>query len=150
MPALPGYQLVTCSVPFFGNFHTWHPQLLHPVESTSDSAIDKIKRNVVCPVELALRIFGGKWRGSIMYQLKDGPLRFNALKMRVQDAVVYYDDEDHFLTSKVLTEHLSALMEFDLVEKDEQEDHHYYQLTAKGHSAIPLLLDLFYWGERHF
>ena len=78
-----------------------------------DTAIDKIKRNVVCPVELALRVFGGKWRGSILYQLADGPLRFNALKNRVQDAVVYYNDEDHFLTSKVLSEHLNALIEFE-------------------------------------
>ena len=87
-------------------------------QAPSSSAIDKIKRNVVCPVELALRVFGGKWRGSILYQLKDGPLRFNALKYRVQDAVVYYDEnEDHFLTSKVLSEHLSVLTEFELVEK---------------------------------
>jgi DNA-binding HxlR family transcriptional regulator len=116
--------------------------------------IEKIKRNVVCPVELTLRIFGGKWRGSIMYQLKDGPLRFNALKNRVQDGVVYYNDEDHFLSSKVLTEHLNVLMEFELVTKrlgsNGQSDHYTYQLTEKGESAIPLLLDLFYWGENNF
>lgn len=125
------------------------------METLSNSAIDKIKRNVVCPVELALRVFGGKWRGSILYQLKDGPLRFNALKNRVQDAVVYYDEhEDHFLTGKVLSEHLAALTEFELVEKTagKQADaqHQLYGLTAKGQSAIPLLLDLFYWGEHHF
>ena len=121
------------------------------METGSNSAIDKIKRNVVCPVELALRVFGGKWRGSILYQLKDGPLRFNALKHRVQDAVVYYDEnDDHFLTSKVLSEHLNALTEFDLVEKSAVEEHFVYGLTPKGQSAIPLLLDLFYWGEHHF
>lgn len=116
--------------------------------------IDKIKRSVVCPVELALRVFGGKWRGSIMYQLKDGPLRFNALKNRVQNAVVYYDDEDHFLSSKVLTEHLCVLTEFGLVHKcltrNGENEYFNYQLTEKGESAIPLLIDLFYWGEKHF
>lgn len=116
--------------------------------------IDRIKKNVVCPVELTLRIFGGKWRGSILYQLKDGPLRFNALKNRVQDGVVYYDDEDHFLSSKVLTDHLAALLDFGLVQKclgeNGDSDHFTYQLTKKGESAIPLLLDLFYWGENNF
>ena len=117
---------------------------------SSTPAIDKIKRNVVCPVELALRVMGGKWRGSILYQLKDGPLRFNALKNRVQDAVVYYDDDDHFLTGKVLTEHLQALTEFEMVEKLPNGEHTRYGLTTKGQTAVPLLLDLFYWGQKHF
>ena len=116
--------------------------------------IDKIKRNVVCPVELALRVFGGKWRGSIIYQLKDGQLRFNELKNRVQDGVVYYNDEDHFLSSKVLTEHLTVLQEFNLVEKclikNDKDEYYAYKLTDKGESALPLLIELFYWGENNF
>ena len=56
----------------------------------AEHPVDKIKRTVVCPVELSLRILGGKWRGSILYQLKNGPLRFNELKLRVQYAVLEY------------------------------------------------------------
>jgi DNA-binding HxlR family transcriptional regulator len=114
------------------------------------SAIDKLKKQVVCPVELALRVLGGKWRGSIIYQLKDGPLRFNQLKYNVQDAVVNYDDADNFLSNKVLSLHLNDLIEYGLVEKEEQEPHFLYQLTDKGESAMPILLDLFYWGENQF
>ena len=112
--------------------------------------IQKIKSQVVCPVELALRVLGSKWRVSIMYQLKDGPLRFNHLKMRVQDAVVDYDDSDNFLSNKVLSLHLSELTECGLISKTTQDSHAGYGLTSKGQSSIPILLDLFDWGATHF
>ena len=116
--------------------------------------IGNIKNNVVCPVELTLRILGGKWRGSILYQLREEPLRFNELMRRVQDAVVYYNDEDHFLTGKVLAEHLLLLQEYKLVEKkllvEGEKEIYKYALTEKGKSVIPILLDLYHWGETNF
>ncbi len=112
--------------------------------------IDKIKSLVVCPVELALRVLGGKWRGSVMYQLIDGPLRFNTLKYRVQDAVVDYDGSDNLLSNKVLSVHLTELIEYDLVTKEVSDSAATYALTARGKTAIPILLDLFEWGRIHF
>ena len=115
------------------------------------SELTSLKKNVVCPVELSLRMFGGKWRGSILYQLREQNLRFNELLYRVQDAVVYYDENtDHFLSSKVLTDHLNALMAYGLVQKVEGDEAKVYGLTEKGKSAIPILLDLFWWGEKNF
>lgn len=120
------------------------------IETAKKPKIDKIKSQVVCPVELALRILGGKWRGSIMYQLKDGPLRFNHLKHRVQEAVIDYDDSDNFLSNKVLAAHLNELMDYDLVKKEMHEETSVYELTERGYSSIPILLDLFAWGTTHF
>ncbi|MCG8573848.1 MAG: helix-turn-helix transcriptional regulator [Flavobacteriales bacterium] len=113
--------------------------------------LENLKKNVVCPVELALRVVGGKWRGSILYQLQDEPLRFNELMLRVQDAVVYYDKRvDHFLSSKVLSEHLSSLQNLGMIEKLQEQDKTYYRLSQRGQSIVPLLIELFYWGEEHF
>jgi len=113
--------------------------------------LELLKKNVVCPVELALRVVGGKWRGSIIYQLRNEPLRFNELLYAVQDAVVEYDKTvDHFLSSKVLTQHLNSLQAFGMVEKFDCEDKSCYQLTERGKSIVPLLLELFDWGEEHF
>ena len=121
------------------------------VEQKSFSPIQKLKAQVACPVELALRVLGGKWRGSILYQLKDGPLRFNALKYRVQDAVVDYGNNDNYLSNKVLSHHLKELTGFGLVQKtEEDEERENYSLTEKGQSVIPILLDLFYWGQEQF
>ena len=32
-----------------------------------------------CPIERGMRLIGGKWKGSILWHLKDGPVRFNDL-----------------------------------------------------------------------
>lgn len=112
------------------------------------TAIKKLKDQVVCPVEVALRILGGKWRGSILYQLRNGALRFNELKLRVQDAVIDYDDADNYLTNKVLSSHLKELQQYQMVEKNvDPEENVTYALTTTGHSLMPILIELFYWGE---
>mgnify|MGYP000268268627 CR=1 FL=1 len=108
-----------------------------------------MKSQVVCPVELALRMLGGKWRGSILYQLQYGPLRFTALKNRVQDGVVDYDGSENYLSNKVLSGHLNALLDFQLIRKTENGDGNvHYELSDNGLSVMPILIDLFYWGEK--
>ena len=32
-----------------------------------------------CPIERGMRMLGGKWKGSILWHLKDGPVRFREL-----------------------------------------------------------------------
>ncbi|MCV5979564.1 helix-turn-helix transcriptional regulator, partial [Escherichia coli] len=32
-----------------------------------------------CAIEKGMRLIGGKWKGSLIYHLKDGPVRFNDL-----------------------------------------------------------------------
>ncbi len=117
-------------------------------ESIKSHPISKLKNQVVCPVEFALRILGGKWRGSVLYQLKDGGLRFNELKLRVQDAVIDYEDADNFLSNKVLSSHLKALMIYQLIEKRTEGETMIYELSSTGQELLPILIDLFYWGER--
>lgn len=119
------------------------------MEQTEENLrIKQLKNQVVCPVEFALRILGGKWRGSILYQLKDGPLRFNELKHNVQCAAIDYEGADNFLTNKVLSGHVKELTEFKLVEKHtNSEQTTVYRLSPAGIAMIPILLELFDWGE---
>ena len=117
-------------------------------ESKENFRIKQLKNQVVCPVEFALRILGGKWRGSILYQLKDGPLRFNELKHNVQCAAIDYEGADNYLTNKVLSGHVKELTEFKLLEKHTNTDQTtVYQLSPVGLAMIPILLELFDWGE---
>ena len=119
------------------------------IETKPNKAIQKLKNQVVCPVELALRILGGKWRGSILYQLKDGPLRFNHLKHRVQDAVIDMEGVDNYLSNKVLSGHIKELSEYQLIKKVQDESGKiHYELTTNGLSILPILIELFYWGEK--
>ncbi len=36
--------------------------------------------DIGCPVEAALEILGGKWKGAILYHLLDGAKRFNEIQ----------------------------------------------------------------------
>jgi len=118
------------------------------IETKTSNAIQKLKNQVVCPVELALRILGGKWRGSILYQLRNKPLRFNELKYHVQDAVVDMEGADNFLSNKVLSSHIKELTDYHLLQKfNDEMEKTYYELTSNGKSIMPILIDLFYWGE---
>ena len=51
-----------------------------------------------CAIERGMRIIGGKWTGSILYHLKDGPVRFNDLARMVGGA-----------SKKMITERLRHL-----------------------------------------
>ncbi|EIC19583.1 winged helix-turn-helix transcriptional regulator [Thiorhodovibrio frisius] len=39
-----------------------------------------------CPIERGMRIIGGKWKGSILWHLQDGPVRFNDLARQLGGA----------------------------------------------------------------
>ena len=39
-----------------------------------------------CPIERGMRIIGGKWKGSILWHLRDEPMRFGALARALQGA----------------------------------------------------------------
>ena len=39
-----------------------------------------------CPIERGMRILGGKWKGSILWHLRDGPVRFNDLARQLGGA----------------------------------------------------------------
>lgn len=41
----------------------------------------------LCPIERGMRVLGGKWKGSILWHLKDGPVRFNDLARQMGELV---------------------------------------------------------------
>ena len=51
-----------------------------------------------CAIERGMRIIGGRWTGSILWHLKDGPIRFNDLARMIAAA-----------SKKMITERLRQL-----------------------------------------
>ncbi len=94
-----------------------------------------------CPVEAALELFGGKWKGIALYHLLDGTLRFNELKRKVGS-----------VTQRMLTKQLRELEEDGLISRKvyaEVPPKVEYRLTEKGKSLRPILLALEKWGGRY-
>ncbi len=48
--------------------------------------VSKDDCNKPCPVERGMRVVGGKWTGSLLWHLKDGPQRFNQLARQLNGA----------------------------------------------------------------
>ena len=97
----------------------------------------RLRARYGCPVELALDCIGGKWKTVILAWLKQGPMRYGALRTHVPD-----------LSDKVLTERLHELEESGLVERTVDERAiATYRLTSRGQSLQPVLDALYVWGE---
>ncbi len=102
--------------------------------------MNTMNRRFGCPVELALEILGGKWKPIILARLKDGPLRYGALRARVPK-----------LSDKMLTQRLTDLEAQGLVSRNKvggRGSPSTWRLTARGQSLRPVLQGLYDWGER--
>ena len=94
-----------------------------------------------CPVEAALELFGGKWKGMVLFHLLDGTKRFNELKRKVGG-----------VTQRMLTKQLRELEGVGLISRQvyaEVPPKVEYRLTEKGKSLRPILLALEKWGTRY-
>ena len=94
-----------------------------------------------CPVEAALEVIGGKWKGVALYHLLDGTKRFNQL-MRLCGTV----------TQRTLTKQLRELEADGVVTRTVYPvvpPKVEYSLTEKGRALAPILSELRGWGIEH-
>ena len=94
------------------------------------------------PIEATLDVIGGKWKPLVIYQLKDGTLRFNQIMNKVQPRI----------TQRMLTKELRELEKDGLVDRKvyaQVPPKVEYSLTEKAQSLIPILDQLCDWGSEH-
>ncbi|GAA5316777.1 MAG: helix-turn-helix domain-containing protein [Candidatus Pelagadaptatus aseana] len=92
-----------------------------------------------CAIEKGMRLIGGKWTGSIIYHLKDGPVRFNDLTRMLGGA-----------SKKMIDQRLKELESRNMVIRKVINDRPIavtYELTDFGRSALGILEDLRVWSE---
>ncbi|KZY97327.1 transcriptional regulator, partial [Oleibacter sp. HI0075] len=85
------------------------------------------------------RLIGGKWTGSIIYHLKDSPVRFNDLARMLGGA-----------SKKMIDQRLKELEARGMVERKVINDRPVavtYELTEFGCSALEILDNLRVWSE---
>ncbi|AEV37052.1 transcriptional regulator, HxlR family [Pseudovibrio sp. FO-BEG1] len=94
-----------------------------------------------CPVEAALELIGGKWKGVILFHLMEGTQRFGELKKQVGT-----------VTQRMLTKQLRELETDGLVSRKVfavVPPHVEYSLTPKGETLRPIIMALRDWGVEH-
>lgn len=102
----------------------------------------KTEKDIRCPLEYGLDVFGGKWKSRILCVLSDGPLRYGAIRREMTN-----------VTDAALAGALKDLVESDLVVRKQFEEippHVEYSLTEKGTSVIPVLQHICRWSGLFF
>ena len=99
-------------------------------------------RERVCRViDAYLSIFGNRWNLLILNELFNGPKRFNELKRSLSP-----------VTQTVLTRHLKALEDSDVIERkviDGSPPSVYYAISKEGFSVIPSMISSYNWIIQH-
>lgn len=101
----------------------------------------KTEKDIRCPLEYGLDVFGGKWKSRILCVLSDGPLRYGAIRSEMCN-----------VTDAALSGALKDLAESRLIQRVQYEEippRVEYALTPKGVSVIPVLQHICQWSG-HF
>lgn len=99
----------------------------------------KLERDIRCPLECGMELFGGKWNSRIICVLATlGTLRYSQLRREMGN-----------ITDAVLASTLKSLIANDIVERrsyDEIPPRVEYSLTEKGLSVVPILQSICRWA----
>ncbi len=101
---------------------------------------NKLIRKAFCPVDFAFQRIGGKYKGRILWFLKDDILRYGELKRMVEG-----------ISPKMLTQALKELEEDKLIRRKvylEVPPKVEYSLTETGLDLIPSIDLLRIWGTK--
>lgn len=102
----------------------------------------KTEKEMNCPIEYGLDIFGGKWKSRIICVLAaNGTLRYNALRRELGN-----------ITDAVLAAMLKEMMADHMVKRKQYETippKVEYSLTEKGNSVLPILQAVCQWSREY-
>ncbi|MCB0351378.1 MAG: helix-turn-helix transcriptional regulator [Bdellovibrionales bacterium] len=97
--------------------------------------------NSECPVELSIKIIGGKWKPILLWQLNEKIKRFGELKKDING-----------ITVKMLAQQLRELEQDGIISRKmyhEVPPRVEYSLTEMGRSLEPVLMAMCSWGKMY-
>lgn len=103
----------------------------------------KLEREIRCPLEYGLNIFGGKWKSRIICVLASkGVLRYSGIRKELTN-----------ITDAVLSSILKEMIDDGIVERRQYNEippRVEYSLTEKGKSATPILQSICQWSGMYY
>lgn len=100
---------------------------------------NKLDKDIRCPLEYGLEIFGGKWKSRIICVLAEkSTLRYSELRKEMSN-----------ITDAVLAATLKELITNNMIQRksyDEIPPRVEYCLSEKGLSVVPILQSICYWS----
>ena len=101
-----------------------------------------------CPVMAFQKLISGKYKIRILWDLKDGPLRYSEIRR----GLLRGGDASEEITPRVLSRELKALVAGGLIIRKDfavVPPKVEYRLTRSGQSFIPVIGMIRKWGTRH-
>ena len=101
-----------------------------------------------CPVAAFQKMIGGKYKLRIIWDLKDGPLRYGEIRTGLLRGSIGSSE----IAPRVLSRELKALTETGLIDRKDYgvvPPKVEYRLTREGKSFVPVIAAIRDWGMRH-
>ena len=101
-----------------------------------------------CPVAAFQKMISGKYKLRIVWDLKDGPLRYG----EIRTGLLRGSDGSAEIAPRVLSRELKALTESGLIDRRDYgvvPPKVEYRLTRKGRSFVPVISAIRDWGLRN-
>ena len=103
----------------------------------------KLEKDIRCPLEYGLEIFGGKWKSRIICVLsKKKILRYSELKKELEN-----------ITVAILSVSLKELIEDNIIKRVQYDSIRVkveYSLIEKGLSVVPILQNICKWSGLYY
>jgi DNA-binding HxlR family transcriptional regulator len=99
------------------------------------------KRISQCPTDAMLSVIDGRWKGTILWRLSDGPMRTGALHRSIPG-----------ITQRMLIRHLQELVRDGILvrrQKRRAPPCVHYSVSNYGLTLLPVLEVICAWGRRH-
>ena len=94
-----------------------------------------------CPIDTALSVIDGRWKGTILWRLQDGPMRTAELRRSIPD-----------ITERMLIRHLHEMVEDGILLRHDKKTvppHVTYSIAPYGMTLAPVLEKICEWGRKH-
>ena len=94
-----------------------------------------------CPVDTMLSIVDGRWKGTILWRLLDGPMRTSELRRAIPE-----------ITERMLIRHLKDLVQDGILERHEEGQGSRsvrYFISEYGMTLVPVIDVICQWGRKH-
>lgn len=94
-----------------------------------------------CPIDAALSVMDGRWKGTILWRLSEGPMRTGELRRSIPG-----------ITERMLIRHLQELVRDGILVRRQQRTVPpcvYYSISKYGWTLVPVLEVICAWGRNH-
>lgn len=94
-----------------------------------------------CPIDAMLSVIDGRWKGTILWRLSDGPMRTSELLRTIPE-----------ITERMLIRHLKDLVSDGILIRRREKGtppRVVYSISEYGKTMLPVLEHICAWGRKH-